>query len=228
MGGSRGKMIYKFGDFEFRSKSEAHVCIGQWLKEVKPTVQITNGRGFCLLRDLLFQHPEAELKIGAGIQRFEIRRNPVFATQNTFYVIRSDGSETDFSFRTCLLGKKRSKYSDFCSAARNAIRDQIVVFKTSQFIGINNPRCGLTGVELEFHQCHVDHVITFDSLLKDFIQKYNIDVDSVIDDKPHDGEIFPIFTDDDIRRQWIEFHRKHAVLRLTTPEANLARRAIND
>lgn len=221
-------MKYTVGGIEFASKKEAHRCIGTWLKDACPVVQISDGSGFVFLQDLISRHPEAEKKIGCGINRFEIRQNPAFACQNTFYLIRSDNTETDFSFRSCLSGRKNSKYADFCRAARNAIREQIVVFKTAQFLSIDRPRCGITGAELDFERCHVDHVATFDSILKTFIQLNDIDVEASVSDDSVDGEIFPVFTSDQLRSDWVEFHRNNAVLRLTTPEANLARRNVND
>jgi hypothetical protein len=221
-------MKYKVGEIEFDSKEQARKCIGKWLKEVCPVVQISDGSGFAFLKDLISRHPEADKKIGCGIIRFEIRENPIFTCQNSFYLIRKDGTETDFSFRSCLSGKKNSKYSDFCRAARHAISEQIVVFKTAQFIGIDNPQCEITGVDLQFNDCHVDHVVTFELLVKQFIRENSIDVESSVLDESFDGEIFPRFADDSVRKKWIEFHRQRAVLRLTTPEANLARRHVNE
>ena len=40
--------------------------------------------------------------IGSGVQRIALKPNPVFPAQRTFYVVRTDGSETHFSWVKCL------------------------------------------------------------------------------------------------------------------------------
>ena len=52
------------------------------------------------LADLLLRHPEAVDKIGAGIDQFEVRSPPQFGGL-CFWIFRTDGSATDFSFPTC-------------------------------------------------------------------------------------------------------------------------------
>ena len=52
-----------------------------------------------ILKDLLAMHPEADEKIGCGIESFSVRT----ADYNTrcFWVNRIDGSTVKFSFKAC-------------------------------------------------------------------------------------------------------------------------------
>ena len=66
-------------------------------------------------------HPEAGDKIGPGVDSFSVERAPgrSFGTR-CFWVTRSDGTRTEFSYLTCLSGKARSPLADLMDAARAA------------------------------------------------------------------------------------------------------------
>ena len=216
-------MEYTAGPFSWATKKAAGLFFGRWLKETAPAHVVTDSDEHKCLLDLISQHPESRSKIGVGVDRFEIRRNPIFRNQNTFYLIRVDGTATDFSFRSCISGKKKTAWALFCCAARNAIADQILVFKSTAFMAVDRPVCGITGDSVKWDNCHVDHVVEFSELLKRFVDKYDIDVDAAI--KPSsDMQIVAEFACDDLRRKWCEYHHSFAELRLTTPVANLSRK----
>ena len=216
-------MEYTAGPFSWATKKEAGLFFSEWLKEAQPVQIVTSTERHQCLLDLIKQHPEAKNKIGVGIYRFEIRQNPIFRNQNTFYLIRVDGTSTDFSFRSCISGKKKTAWASFCCAARNAVADQILVFKSAAFMAADRPACGITGNPVAWNNCHVDHVVEFSELLRRFVEQHNIDVDTAI--KPSsDMQIVAGFACDDLRRKWCEYHHSFAELRLTTPEANLSRK----
>ena len=55
-----------------------------------------------MLEDLINKgHREAEKKIGAGIKAFQVQMNSLFYSR-CYYIIRTDGSITDFSYRKCV------------------------------------------------------------------------------------------------------------------------------
>ncbi|KAH7278678.1 hypothetical protein KP509_38G052200 [Ceratopteris richardii] len=55
-----------------------------------------------MLEDLLKKgHPDFQAKIGKGIKSFQVRVNKNFDSR-CFYIIRSDGSMEDFSYRKCV------------------------------------------------------------------------------------------------------------------------------
>lgn len=216
-------MKFVVNDQEWNTKSDASRFFGNWLRSVTPVYEVSGKTEFGLLFELIKKHPDSLEKIGCGIDRFQIRQNPVFKNSNTFYLIRKDGSETDFSFRVCISGKQKTKWSDFCAAARSAVSDQIIIYKTSRFFEIDPPKCWITGKSLTSDSCHVDHVVTFDELLKSFISLHSIDIDSEIAQSV-DGDIVPRFSSSELKDLWRSYHKANAILNLATPEANLMRR----
>ncbi|KAM0936174.1 putative protein DCL [Dioscorea sansibarensis] len=55
-----------------------------------------------VLLDLIKKgHPEPDKKIGVGIQAFQVRVHPAWKSR-CFFLVRSDGTSDDFSFRKCV------------------------------------------------------------------------------------------------------------------------------
>lgn len=65
--------------------------------------EVTDPTHVTFLTALIRRHPEVNEKIGAGIAGFKVQVNPQ-GTGNTrcFYVVRTDGTQVDFSFKSCL------------------------------------------------------------------------------------------------------------------------------
>lgn len=65
--------------------------------------EVTDPAHVAFLTALIKRHPEADRRIGSGIAGFKVQVNPQ-GTGNTrcFYVIRTDGSQEDFSIKKCL------------------------------------------------------------------------------------------------------------------------------
>lgn len=60
--------------------------------------------------NLLSHHPNAEDKIGCGIDSIMVDRHPQFRFSRSLFVVRTDGGHTDFSYKKCLRAYVRSKY----------------------------------------------------------------------------------------------------------------------
>src|SRR5271170_6934999 len=84
------------------------------------------------LADLLLRHPEAVDKIGSGIDHFEVRVPPQFGGL-CFWIVRTDGSETDFSFMTCVRGRAKLVSQEFREACRMAIQNDVAKAKQAYF-----------------------------------------------------------------------------------------------
>src|SRR5579884_2187266 len=57
------------------------------------------------LKDLLELHPRCPDKVGAGVRGFRFDRNPEYTNNRTIFLLRVDGSETDFSWYKCIDGE---------------------------------------------------------------------------------------------------------------------------
>ena len=81
--------------------------------------------------------------------------------------------------------------------------------------------CGITGESLVKKASHIDHIYEFRHLVTDFIREYAIDIDTVgYSKEPWVNK----WVSEELTGQWKRYHRKNAMLRRTTPHANMSRR----
>ena len=108
------------------------------------------------LRDLINLHSEKGEKIDIGITHFTVGKDRRWGTTRCFYLVRRDGSDTDFSFDNCINGKNPKQ--DILDAFRHAVADQIISFKAKAFSLEKLLVCPLDGISLTRETCDVDHV----------------------------------------------------------------------
>ena len=164
------------------------------------------------LKEVINNHPRAKEKIGSGISHLTVED----AGRNTrcFYIHHTDGTCIDFSFIKCF--KKSPK--DFPASARRAVEGQIYEFRDTlptTFL------CPINGMALTPATAHIDHVppMTFKQIIALFIKEHQIDIKNVSYDRSGIGVRF---NDSVLAFLFAEFHRKHAVLRAISKEANLS------
>lgn len=123
------------------------------------------------LKDLVANHPEAEMKIGCGIDFFTIKPN---MTSRVFYLTRTDGTSTDWSYLSCVTPP--SRLTIVKKAGRNTVRDQVIDFKRRNF----KPGmiCPVSGRSIDTSPlAHVDHMSpTFDEIVTSFIKERDLDI----------------------------------------------------
>ena len=189
-------------------------CIGQALQ----------GPDYAFMLELLKRHPGYEQKKGSGILRICVRTNPVFTGTRGFWLVRSDGSETDFSYRECISPTKSNKVR-FVAACRTAVEASVIRVKKKFFNSGNPPSsCPYTGELLTWDNSHVDHAVpyTFKYLVEAFIAANGIDVESVrIHGDGVDNAIVDRLVDKVLEKKWIVYHDANARLRVISRKANL-------
>jgi Protein of unknown function (DUF3223) len=174
------------------------------------------------LSELLWSHPEACDKIGAGISHFTVTTDSVFGRTRHFVVHRLDGTSTDFSFHSCING--RNERGDRLEAMRRAIEPDILAFRNQAFETDIEVRCRVDGSVLTHNTCHVDHEApkTFLVIVGDWLEDSTLSLDDLEITPPRDNQTVTSMTNHDQIRSWRSFHNRHATLRLTTPRANLS------
>lgn len=179
--------------------------------------QPIEGDDDAFLRDLIALHSEAEQKIGSGIAHFEVRPNEW--KSRTFWIVRCDGTETDFSFLKAITPP--SPMQDFAKACRTAVVEQILDFKATSFAGVPVIVCPITGERVTRETAHVDHAEpwTFAALVEDFAKDRDI-TDDV--EQTHDGDLRTYFRDKSLANLFADFHRERASLRIVSRTANLS------
>jgi Protein of unknown function (DUF3223) len=146
-----------------------------------------------------------------------------YSTSKTFFwCVRTDGSETDFSYRRCVSGVEPSHRAQVLATMRSAITDQILDYKHNALTP--DARCSLTGVPLDEATVHVDHDPPFIEIARAFLDSAG-GVEAVKLSPPKDGILGRTFLDPVMAQRWGDFHRTRATLFLTTAEANMSRGA---
>ena len=151
------------------------------------------------LREIIQNHPEANIKIGCGIDHFEIRKTPW--GNHCFIIIRIDGSIIDFSYLSCLRGsgEKDRKYKDAKQAAREAVNPLIKKIKIFR--------------DNEIHH----HFISFDNIFKNWL-KENSDADLKTNNVDN-YETITRFVNPETTFSFVKYHiANYAVLLEVSPE----------
>jgi hypothetical protein len=178
-----------------------------------------------LLQDCLClfeRHPEFEQKRGCGIASVKVVLNPVFGDR-CFWIYRTDGTETDISYRACVTSKKPGQRQAFMAACRIAIADQVLAFKRFQFNRHPLVKCNISGRLVSESDSHVDHFIPFINLVEHFVSTRRIDIDAVRFKPKVDGSFVTEFACESLKKQWQEYHRLNATLRIAHKSENMAK-----
>ncbi|MBD8666340.1 DCL family protein [Pseudomonas lurida] len=134
---------------------------------------VTNKHAIKRLHLLIAMHPDAERKIGVGVDHFKIKRNALGAG-NSFWLVRSDGSEDSFSYERCITGVPQSPHEKVCEALRFVVRPQMQAFRDALGLPV---KCSETGKNIIHRKdLHIDHKATFCNLLERFCQDQKVDL----------------------------------------------------
>lgn len=218
------------GNFRvFKTKTDAQRHFSAMLKRYKPGQIVADPTDHADLLGLLRRHPEAESKIGCGVARFFVdSADPI--TYNgggsvCFWLERTDGTTTDWSYRTALSGKHRRPNERVSLACRDAIRDQVVEVMRKARDADGRMRCAISGQVLPLGCVQVDHAPPwpFWRIVEAFTeQEGGIDALAARLRPTLDGVGGEFFTDEAVARRFADFHARVAVLRVVSTELNAA------
>lgn len=185
---------------------------------------ILNRQDAEFMLDLFTYHASYTQKAGVGIHHVSIRKNPPYGTMG-FWIIRTDGTETDISYLECLRGS--SKRKEFERACRAAVHPYILAFKQDFFDHLcgDSCYCPYTGEGIDYDTAHVDHrrPRTFRAILDSFIAHEGLDVDKVeVLGKGLDGVMGNTLADEELEQRWITYHNQYADLQIVSRTANLS------
>lgn len=206
------------GAFAFPTKKAAECEIRRILHE-NPLDTPLSGGDAELIESLLGVHPDAAAKIGAGVERIEVRR--IDYGSRGFWVTRVDGTQCDFSYRTALNGVGNHK-AEVRRAMRQAIRSQVDEFRRVAFTdGQGSITCPLTGQAMALGPwAHVDHIVDFAVIADVFAEQIGgYDQVPIGKSSEHPGSALT----EPCLSLWRQFHQSVAQLRVVHASANLAR-----
>lgn len=211
---------YYFGGLGFNSKAAVTKYIQSEILYAYEDRQPVSPGHFAFLLDLLKSHKRSSQKIGCGIAAIWSQPNPLYHNNRGFWLRRTDGTETDFSFYQCLSPTTNAK--DALSALRSAIRPQIDEFRTEAFRATDRLICPVTGDTVMLGNHHVDHATPFQKLVDAWLAEQQLTLEKIDVDPHGDGDIEDRITDPALAASWAAFHRAYARLRIVTREANLS------
>lgn len=224
VGIKRNAQAFSLGGRDFSTKTELADCVRSILAD-SPLNTPLNGESADIVSSLFEMHPEAETKIGSGIGHIEIRINNEFSKSSRgFWIVRTDGTETDISYKKCLEGEVAYR-NQFIRACRATIKPHIEHFRREFFRVALMPTCCLTGEPLRPDACHVDHTppYTFERIIDAFAALNGLDLNAPgLCVTGMDGWLLPSLADDILRDKFVQFHNTFAQLRVISVPANVS------
>jgi hypothetical protein len=182
---------------------------------------------FCLIE----RHPEAQQKIGVGIDHFEVMKT----TQGTtcFSLVRTDGSGTDFSFYSCITGKAPSRKQEVSEALRKVV--EIDIYKARDKFFKEHARadglyeCAKTKERIKREDGHIDHLapLTFEVLVANFVAAHGLSYEQIPISRGQDNQTFAVILDTDLAEKFRAFHNSVATLDFVKSEVNLGQASKN-
>jgi len=208
---------YKFGKHGFTSKAAVKAHGAEIRKRYGYEVTIDDQDDIDFLSELIAGHKEAETKIGVGIARFFVAPPPDYPGE-CFWIERIDGVKTDFGVPACLDDIETINKASL----RMSVSSQIEDFRRRALNGrVDTFVSEYSGREFPIAEADVDHVIPFDTLIKDFFENKDIDISTTMLTQSVDRASNPRWKSINLRNEFLEFHSK-AHLRLVHRRENLS------
>lgn len=202
------KITYTFGGATFSTKKAVKDKCRELLYKYNIGAVITDTVEHSFLTDLVNQHPYKDFKIGAGIKYFFIAVSEY--KNRMFKILRIDNTDTDFSFIQCIDGE-RTKKVKFRKACRDTVKNQILNFKDNAGYAYDKT-------------VDVDHTeIEFEEMVRQFIDKFKIDVEQIEFDDARDNQTNVEFVDKLLKAEFQLFHYQKARLQILTKQAHSAK-----
>ena len=163
-------------------------------------------------------------KIGAGISHFErrVNRGPGYATPG-FWLVRTDGTETDFSYVRSLRMAPQSILERYYGACRSAVATSLAAAKQRQFDRFSDAEgripCDVSGVLVKASDAQLRHAAPF---FGDIIRNYREHREWSVADlggllsPPADAQTDNIFLNEEDSEDFRCWHRAKAVLHIVS------------
>jgi hypothetical protein len=164
---------------------------------------------------LFKRHPNYPEKFD-GMVDIKIRSNPNYKNLETI-IVKNNGEEDAVSLYKCISRKADSINDKLYKAMRNSIDPQTKEFKKNSIM-----KCALCHTTTA--NMHTDHhEPQFLDLVTTFLENWKDESPITFNQHESNSKIFTK-TDKEFEQQWIEFHRKNAILRVLCKECNLKRK----
>ena len=149
----------------------------------------------------------------------KIRYNPVHKTQLETIIVKNNGDEDDVSIMNrCITRKPKDNLT---IAMRNSIKPQTEEFKIKEFKNNSIMKCVLCHDTKEIETDH--YKPQFKDLKTNFLNIWKNLLPNIFESGKNNSKIFKK-KDNEFEKNWIEFHRENAILRLLCKKCNSSRK----
>ncbi|NOD84307.1 DCL family protein [Ruegeria sp. HKCCD6119] len=165
-------------------------------------------------------------KVGPGIHHFERRLNRGEGYSSPgFWVVRIDGTETDFSCPKAIRGTPATAIEEYYAACRSAVGADLAAAKQRQFDHFSDAdgkiACDVSGVLISFSQAQLRHADPqFGQIVEEFRQQQGwakADLKERLT-TAGDSQISTSFLDENDATAFRTFHHKKAVLHVVSKD----------
>ena len=219
-------MTIKAGGKTFKTKT----TLENYCKFVLNNAEIGSyleGEWELVVTDVLKMHEDFLIKTNGG-EGFKVGVRKCFINPRNrqFFILRSDGTDTDFSYRKALSPKSKASYVK--ETLRALIKEQTNAFKDKYFEENQDSKgyvvCPETGLKIKKKDSHIDHYPKqFDEIVKDWAESRNLKSKDIILVQPPENSTFWPLEDKSLEKDFKEYHQKEATYRIVLNKVNLQR-----
>lgn len=221
-----GKIIKLSNGREWRSQVDAKAHFRQIRDRYPENTPITDPADHDDLCALLERYDasvaDGPSKLGVGIRHFETRVNFTNGGRTLgFWVVREDGSETDFSFIGAIAAAPKAEAQQFSDACREAVHEQIEAAKTRFYAenGGTSGRipCEITGELIGIYEARLEYAFAgFQDIVWAFrdANGWNDSIPNGVMSNPNDAQTTTTFVDPAAMVRFQVFHRDNAKMKL--------------
>lgn len=213
------------GGMTFQSKEKLRNYI-KFVLNNQDITKMLSGKWFDVVNDVLKDHEHYKQKVGEGTYQIGVTTCPVNPRNRHFYILREDGSSTDFSYYKAL--STRSHTTDVKKALRDSVRDQAVSFKEEYFK--NNAKgayciCEETGLKVTKKTSHLDHYPKqFDELVADWLKDKGLKLADIELTPSRDNDVQDYLKDEALAKDFYDYHKENAKYRVVLSAVNMQRK----
>lgn len=182
------------------------------------------GDDHLFMANLFTYHPAADNKIGAGIERIEVRRAERNAANREFWIRQTHSKVfTDISWTECLSAT--TEIAEFANACRLAVKPITQAYCDREFKVYGHSgalTCPITGHLFTRENADVDHDEPWPMrlIVSQFVESHSIDLKTVAYDGFEHGSTFITLRNVELAAKFVAYHNTVAKLQVLSREGH--------
>jgi len=187
---------YKFNNLQFNKKTDINLYIKNIVKNIDLYHKIKpDHEHFNVFMEIINHHKDKEYKLGCGIKYFIFKEGEIFR-EKQLILKRIDGTKETMSYNYNKITCNDTDKSKRRQAMRLSISDQILNYKKT----LNHSTCNICKETVK--KIQIDHVYPFCAIADEYLKDKTFDVIKI--------KQYYQFLNDDDKKEWENYHLKHA------------------